>query len=149
MFKNVLKQLRNSKKLTQEQLALELGTSKSAISMYENGNREPDFEMLETIADFFNVDLDYLIKGSNKIDKEEKKLITNYNRLDEEDQTKLVDYSKELVNSDKYKKTVTISIAARNGATEMELTPEQYEKFLSVLKGAEENEDKKLPEGLV
>ncbi len=143
MFKNVLKLLRNSKSLTQEQLALKLGTSKSAISMYENGNREPDFEMLETIADFFNVDLDYLIKGSNAIDKEEKKLLTNYNKLDTSDKTKLVDYSDELVNSDKYKETVTISIAARNGAKEMELTSEQYQKFLKVI---EENKDKEVPD---
>lgn len=29
--------------------------------MYETGAREPDFETLETIADFFNVDIDYLL----------------------------------------------------------------------------------------
>ena len=28
--------------------------------MYERGEREPGLEMLETIADFFNVDMDYL-----------------------------------------------------------------------------------------
>lgn len=29
--------------------------------MYENGNREPDFETLEAIADYFNVDMNYLL----------------------------------------------------------------------------------------
>jgi repressor LexA len=29
--------------------------------MYENGNREPDFETLETIADYFNVDMNFLL----------------------------------------------------------------------------------------
>ncbi len=29
--------------------------------MYESGAREPDFETLELIADFFNVDIDYLL----------------------------------------------------------------------------------------
>ena len=29
--------------------------------MYENGAREPDFETLELIADYFNVDTDYLL----------------------------------------------------------------------------------------
>ena len=29
--------------------------------MYENGKRTPDFETLEAIADFFNVDIDYLL----------------------------------------------------------------------------------------
>ena len=33
--------------------------------MYENGNREPDFETLETIADFFNCDMDYLLGKSD------------------------------------------------------------------------------------
>lgn len=33
--------------------------------MYENGEREPDFETLEAIADFFNVDMDYLIGRSS------------------------------------------------------------------------------------
>ena len=34
--------------------------------MYETGAREPDFETLETIADFFNVDIDYLLGRTNK-----------------------------------------------------------------------------------
>lgn len=40
--------------------------------MYENGNREPDFEMLEAIADIFNVDLNSLVsKNENYANKEE------------------------------------------------------------------------------
>lgn len=34
--------------------------------MYETGAREPDFETLEAIADFFNVDIDYLLGRTNK-----------------------------------------------------------------------------------
>lgn len=63
-FKNVLRNLRTQRNLTQDALANRLGTSKSAISMYENGNREPDFETLEAIADFFNVDMDFLLGRS-------------------------------------------------------------------------------------
>ena len=33
--------------------------------MYERGEREPGIETLEAIADFFNVDLDYLIGKSD------------------------------------------------------------------------------------
>lgn len=65
-FKNVFKRLRTSSKLTQAEMALKLGVSKSTISMYENGNREPDFETLEQIADFFNVDTDYLLGRTEK-----------------------------------------------------------------------------------
>ena len=34
--------------------------------MYETGAREPDFETLEIIADFFNVDIDYLLGRTNQ-----------------------------------------------------------------------------------
>ena len=47
-------------------MAQKLGIAKSTISMYENGNREPDFETLEKIADFFNVDTDYLLGRTEK-----------------------------------------------------------------------------------
>lgn len=60
MFSNELKRLRKANQLTQQQLADQLGLSKSAISMYENGNREPDFETEERMADFFHVDINTL-----------------------------------------------------------------------------------------
>lgn len=65
-FENVFKHLRIASGLTQAEMAEKLGVSKSTISMYENGNREPDFETLEAIADFFNVDIDYLLGRTNK-----------------------------------------------------------------------------------
>lgn len=75
-FKNVFKNLRIKSGYTQDGLAEALGISRSAISMYETGNREPDFETLEQIADFFNVDMNFLLGKSstttviNKIDFE-------------------------------------------------------------------------------
>ena len=61
-FKDRFIFLRDSRHLSQDELARQLGVSKSAISMYENGNREPkDLETLEKIADFFNVDMNYLL----------------------------------------------------------------------------------------
>ena len=59
-FGRILRALRNESNLTQVQLANKLGLAFSTISMYERGEREPDFETLETIADFFNVTMDYL-----------------------------------------------------------------------------------------
>ena len=52
-FKNVFKNLRIKAGDTQD-------------GLYENGNREPDFETLEKIADFFNVDMNYLLGSSTK-----------------------------------------------------------------------------------
>ena len=46
--------------MTQDTLAKRLGISRSAIGMYESGEREPDFETLEAIADTFRVDMNTL-----------------------------------------------------------------------------------------
>ena len=59
-FGNNLRYLRRTRKMTQLELAHALGLSFSAISMYERGEREPAFEVMETIADFFNVTMDFL-----------------------------------------------------------------------------------------
>lgn len=68
-FKTRLKQLRNERGISQRQLAEFLKVAPSTISMYENGQREPNFEVLESLADFFNVDLNYLLGKSDKTTK--------------------------------------------------------------------------------
>lgn len=65
MFAENLKILREKKQITQQQLADKLKISRSTIGMYENGSREPDFETLELIADFFNINMDRLIGNLN------------------------------------------------------------------------------------
>lgn len=65
-FHNIFKQLRIASGLTQSEFSKRIGISRSTIGMYETGAREPDFETLEKIADFFNVDIDYLIGRTDK-----------------------------------------------------------------------------------
>lgn len=60
-FSNIFKHIREKSGLTQQQLADKLGISRSAVGMYEKGEREPNFETLELIADTFNVDMNYLL----------------------------------------------------------------------------------------
>jgi len=60
-FKDRLKELRLSRGLSQRQLGQRLGMTNNAISMYERGEREPNYEILEAIADIFNVDIAYLL----------------------------------------------------------------------------------------
>lgn len=60
-FKERLKELRIGRGLSQRELGKRLGMTNSAISMYERGEREPDYETLEKIADLFNVDIAYLL----------------------------------------------------------------------------------------
>lgn len=55
-----LKRIRKDRGVTQDELAKAIGVSRSAIGMYESGAREPDYETLEAIADFFNVTMDDL-----------------------------------------------------------------------------------------
>ena len=59
-----IKKLRTDKGLSLRELADICETSKSAISMYERGERRPKYETLEAIADAFNVDMDYLLGKS-------------------------------------------------------------------------------------
>lgn len=65
-FSDNLKRFRKQNHMTQTQLAEKIGVGRSAVSMYEMGEREPDFETLEAIADTFNVDMALLIGTETK-----------------------------------------------------------------------------------
>lgn len=62
---DMLSYLRQRESLTQQELADKLGITRSAIGMYETGNREPDLETLELFADFYNVDMNTLTGHSS------------------------------------------------------------------------------------
>lgn len=55
-----LKKLREKRRLSQKTLGELCGLSKNTIGQYERGEREPTFQALVTIADFFEVSMDYL-----------------------------------------------------------------------------------------
>lgn len=82
MFNKRLTALRKSKKLTQEEMAAKIGVHRGTYANYERGNRQPDYETLTKIADFFEVSIDYLIRGvdpkvQDKIFGDEAKKILN------------------------------------------------------------------------
>ena len=54
-FSETLSSLRRQAGMTQAELAVRLGISKSAVSMYERGNREPELDLLQRMADLFGV----------------------------------------------------------------------------------------------
>ena len=58
-----LKVLRKERKFTQQKVALDLNISRESLSYYENGKRQPSIELIIQMADYFNVSIDYLIKG--------------------------------------------------------------------------------------
>lgn len=58
-----LKIIRKERKLSQLKVAMDLSISREAISYYENGKRSPDVDTLVRFSEYFNVSIDYLIKG--------------------------------------------------------------------------------------
>ena len=58
--------LRHAHGLSQQELADKIGVSKSSINMYERGDRVPRPNVQEALADYFNVDLDYLTGRSER-----------------------------------------------------------------------------------
>lgn len=66
MFAKRIKYLRQTKELNQVQLSEKLGVAKQSVSNWENDNIMPSIEMLEKIADFFNVSTDYLLGRDGK-----------------------------------------------------------------------------------
>lgn len=59
--------LRERAGLSQNDLAVKLDLSRSSISMYETGERIPSTYVYQSMADLFNVDLDYIMGRSDKI----------------------------------------------------------------------------------
>ncbi len=111
-FGQKIKKLRLRAGLTQAQLANELGISTSAVSMYEQDNREPNRETLLALSSFFGVDTDYLLtdKGGTLCDVNQlltqlksrfdsaDGLMLNGVMLDEDDRCKLFDAMKVAAN---------------------------------------------------
>lgn len=64
-FSERLVELRKSRGLTQKQLAADLQLSELAIQHYEAQRRKPAFDVLLSVADYFNVSLDYLVGRSD------------------------------------------------------------------------------------
>ena len=83
MFKIRLKELRESKGMTQRDFAAEFGVSKGTVGMWESGAREPrTIDEINRIADYFGVSTDYLL---GRAEKKEKPAPTDGDGLDEQD----------------------------------------------------------------
>ena len=105
-----LKNMRKQSGKTQEDMSKYLDVARNTYSRYETGEREPDFETLIKLADYFDVSIDYLLgrtDNSTLIDKITKKAPIQDEGLKfilEPDEEELIDGYRFL--SDKYKETV-------------------------------------------
>lgn len=87
-FGEKLKEYREYKSMTQEQLANKIGVAKSTIAGYEKGNRTPDVKKIKKLADALGITGDDLletntIKRASSMSEEAKQLGETYDRLDQ------------------------------------------------------------------
>lgn len=92
----LLKELRNEKGLTQEQLAEIFNVSNRTVSRWENGNNMPDLDILIQISDYYEINLRELLDGERKSEEMNKELETTV--------LKAVDYANS--ETEKYTKRV-------------------------------------------
>ena len=62
----MLYDLRKQKNIAQKDIAQALNISNASYNMYEKGKREPNIYMLQRMAAYFDVSLDYLMTGKNE-----------------------------------------------------------------------------------
>ena len=106
-FKEKLIRLRKNNNLTQDELAKKLKISRSAVANYEKGIREPNFEMLENIADCFNISIAELLNDDQASRllmyyEKLKPIIDKAMKLDAADRAKLEERADMMLEQDKY-----------------------------------------------
>ena len=65
IFQERLRLLRSERGVSQKQVSESLGITEVGYRNYETGRRKPTFDILPSIADFFNVSTDYLFGRSD------------------------------------------------------------------------------------
>lgn len=79
MKADILKKLRNENNITQQQLAKELGVSRSLIGMIESSQQDGGRELTKKVAQYFNVSMDYLEGLTEKTTTVEREtLVSNF-----------------------------------------------------------------------
>lgn len=96
MIGNKIKKLREEKRLTQQELAEEMGLAQSTIAMIESGKKEGSTKTLKKLADFFNISIDYLLSEDEEQDKineyeeQNKIFFSKFGKLSIKDRNKII-----------------------------------------------------------
>lgn len=96
MFGKKLEALRKLSNLTRKQLAEMLGINHETLKGYEYGKSEPNFKMLEKIAQHFGVSTDFLL-GREEIAEDEEMIIGLTAGLSPEEKKKVIELVKTAV----------------------------------------------------
>lgn len=128
-FGERLRKLRKQRGLSQNELSKHIGISKSSVNMYERGEREPSFETLEAIADYFNVDMDFLL-GRSPIYRIQENL--NLEKLSVSARQQLIEILEALVGDDE--ENLALSLEKMDQSTSLsESDMEQLSGFFNSL----------------
>lgn len=65
IFAERFKKLRLEKSISQQEIATSLGVDRSIVSHWERGTRIPSLDIAYSLADYFEVSLDYLVGRSD------------------------------------------------------------------------------------
>lgn len=120
-----LRELRHNLNKKQKEIAQELNLSVQVYCNYENGLREPSFDTLTKLADYFDVSVDYLLgrtenketvstenlfktkKAPESLSDDEQELLKQYNLLDSHSKTALLELAKNLnINKSKTERKI-------------------------------------------
>lgn len=95
-----MRELREQKNISQKQLADIMHISQSSISEYESGNQQPPLDMIVKLADFFDVNIDYLLDRTNiaiSINRLKEKISTRFGEIPLDRLFSLKDNEKEII----------------------------------------------------
>ncbi|TBV87128.1 MULTISPECIES: helix-turn-helix domain-containing protein [unclassified Lysinibacillus] len=125
-----LKYLRKSNNKTQQDIADILGITRPAYTAYEQGKRNPDYEILEKIADYYNVSTDYLLGRT-----ENKEALHKQAGISDDDYNNLSAYQKEVINFFLTRENLFFKNQPENLLDALE----QFEVYYEVWKKQQEN----------
>ena len=92
LFPQRLKELRAEKGITLEELAKKIGTTKTTLSRYENGERSPKLQLVGLLANYFQVDMSWLSGQSEQ--RNSFNILPTYTQLSPARQKKVYDFAK-------------------------------------------------------
>lgn len=109
---NNLETIVKDKNISDTKLGAELYLSDSSIQGYRYNTKHPSLVSLIKLADYFNVNLDFLLDRTDistrvdelvKYDSEEyNSLVTKYNKLSKEDKANVIGYINGLLNKNNH-----------------------------------------------
>ena len=107
---NKLLELRKEKGVRQIDIANMLKVSKQCYSNYENGLREPDFNTLQKLSEYFGVSIDYILgntdvrtvlPGETPLTDGEKAVLALFKRVPQEQQALVLEMIKVALQTSK------------------------------------------------